>query len=245
MYVVFVVGTLALTVFIGYTTFASAMLMRRWRLTSNPLLSKADAVVRLMLIGVCIGLGVTSGLGYETLGWTWENVWQQLLLGGAIGLGLGLGLHVLSQWVLHNMGTRLYSRTFTEMIVPHTQREFYLIAGALVFVVILEELLFRSLLIGGFSPLLPVWLLVILTSVVFGALHLPQGAWGMIGAAIAGAIFGVIFLFEHSVLAPMIAHYMANLIQILLVWRVLDTPRNLGTDAGAGMSGLGNSAGEE
>ncbi|MCB0152423.1 MAG: hypothetical protein KDE01_32805, partial [Caldilineaceae bacterium] len=69
MYVVFVAGTLALTVFISYTTFATAMLMRRWRLTSNPLLSKADAVVRLMLIGVCIGLGAISGLDYRTLGW--------------------------------------------------------------------------------------------------------------------------------------------------------------------------------
>ena len=245
MYVVFVVGTLALTVFIGYTTFASAMLMRRWRLTSNPLLSKADAVVRLMLIGVCVGLGAISGLDYETLGWTWENVWQQLLLGSAIGLGLGLGLHILSQWVLKNMGTRLYSRTFTEMIVPRTRREFYLIAGALIFVVILEELLFRSLLIGGFSPLLPVWLLVILTSLIFGALHLPQGAWGMVGAAIAGAIFGVLFLFEHSVLAPMVAHYVANLIQILLVWRLLDTPRSLGTDTGIGASWLGPHAGKE
>src|SRR5690606_2527213 len=65
MYVVFVAGTLALTAFIGYNTFATAMLMRRWRLTSNPLLSRADAFVRLMLIGVCIGLGAISGLDYR------------------------------------------------------------------------------------------------------------------------------------------------------------------------------------
>jgi len=224
MYYIFVAGTLALTAFIGYTTFATAMLMRRWRLTTNPLLSKADAVVRLMLIGVCIGLGAISGLDAVTLGWTLENPLQQILLGGAIGLGLGLGLHGLSQWVLKNMGTRLYSKTFSEMIVPHTQRDFYLIAGALVFVVILEELLFRSLLIGGFSPLLPVWLLVIFTSLVFGALHLPQGAWGIVGATIAGAIFGVLFLYEHSLLTPIVAHYVANMIQIMLVFRLLDAP---------------------
>lgn len=224
MYYIFVAGTLALTAFIGYTTFATAMLMRRWRLTSNPLLSKEDGVVRLLLIGVCVGLGAISGLDSMTLGWTLENPVQQILLGGAIGLGLGLGLHGLSQWVLKNMGTRLYSKTFTEMIVPRTQREFYLIAGALIFVVILEELLFRSLLIGGMSPLLPVWLLVILTSIIFGVLHLPQGAWGIVGATIAGAIFGVLFLYEHSLLAPIVAHYVANMIQIMLVLRLLDTP---------------------
>ncbi|MCB0152422.1 MAG: hypothetical protein KDE01_32800, partial [Caldilineaceae bacterium] len=71
-----------------------------------------------------------------------------------------------SQWVRNSMGTRLYSKTFSEMIIPRTQREFYFIAAALIPVVILEELLFRSLLIGGFSPLLPAWLLVILTSLV-------------------------------------------------------------------------------
>ena len=185
MYYIFVAGTLALTAFIGYTTFATAMLMRRWRLTTNPLLSRADAVIRLLLIGLCIGLGAISGLDSVTLGWTLENPLRQILLGGAIGLGLGLGLHGLSQWVLNNMGTRLYSKTFAEMIVPRTQREFYLIAGALIFVVILEELLFRSLLIGGLSPLLPVWVLIIFTSIVFGVLHLPQGAWGIAGATIA------------------------------------------------------------
>ena len=247
MYVVFVAGTLALTVFISYTTFATAMLMRRWRLTSNPLLSKADAVVRLMLIGVCIGLGAISGLDYRTLGWTWENAWQQLLLGGAIGLGLGLGLHVLSQWVRNSMGTRLYSKTFSEMIIPRTQREFYFIAAALIPVVILEELLFRSLLIGGFSPLLPAWLLVILTSLVFGALHLPQGAWGIVGASIAGAIFGLLFLFEHSVLAPMVAHYVANLLQIMLVFRLLDGPHSSKPGAETGVRRLeaGSNAAEE
>ena len=247
MYVVFVAGTLALTIFISYTTFATAMLMRRWRLTSNPLLSKADTVVRLMLIGVCIGLGAISGLDYRTLGWTWENAWQQLLLGGAIGLGLGLGLHVLSQWVRNSMGTRLYSKTFSEMIIPRTQREFYFIAAALIPVVILEELLFRSLLIGGFSPLLPAWLLVILTSLVFGALHLPQGAWGIVGASIAGAIFGLLFLFEHSVLAPMVAHYVANLLQIMLVFRLLDGPHSSKPGAETGVRRLeaGSNAAEE
>ena len=226
MYYIFVAGTLALTAFIGYTTFATAMLMRRWRLTTNPLLSKADAVIRLLLIGLCIGLGAISGLDSVTLGWTLENPLQQILLGGAIGLGLGLGLHGLSQWVLNNMGTRLYSKTFAEMIVPRTQREFYLIAGALIFVVILEELLFRSLLIGGLSPLLPVWVLIIFTSIVFGVLHLPQGAWGIVGATIAGAIFGVLFLYEHSLLAPIVAHYVANMIQIMLVLRLLNAPAN-------------------
>ena len=226
MYYIFVAGTLALTAFIGYTTFATAMLMRRWRLTSNPLLSRADAVIRLLLIGLCIGLGAISGLDSVTLGWTLENPLQQILLGGAIGLGLGLGLHGLSQWVFNNMGTRLYSKTFAEMIVPRTQREFYLIAGALIFVVILEELLFRSLLIGGLSPLLPVWVLVIFTSIIFGVLHLPQGAWGIVGATIAGAIFGVLFLYEHSLLAPIVAHYVANMIQIMLVLRLLAAPAN-------------------
>ena len=124
------------------------------------------------------------------------------------------------------MGTRLYSKTFAEMIVPRTQREFYLIAGALIFVVILEELLFRSLLIGGLSPLLPVWVLIIFTSIVFGVLHLPQGAWGIVGATIAGAIFGVLFLYEHSLLAPIVAHYVANMIQIMLVLRLLNAPAN-------------------
>jgi membrane protease YdiL (CAAX protease family) len=85
--------------------------------------------------------------------------------------------------------------------------------------VLLEELLFRSLLIGGLSPLLPAPLLMVLVSFLFGALHAPQGLWGMVGAGAAGIIFGALFLAEQSLLAPIVAHYLANLVQIMLAMR--------------------------
>ena len=82
--------------------------------------------------------------------------------------------------------------------------------------------MFRSLLIGGLSPLLPTAWLIVGFSVVFGLLHSPQGAWGMVGAGAAGALFGLLFLWQQSLLTPFVAHYVANGAQIWLACRTGD-----------------------
>ncbi len=89
----------------------------------------------------------------------------------------------------------------------------------MVTVVLLEELLFRSLLVGGMTPLLPGPLLVLSVGIVFGLLHSPQGTWGMAGAALAGVILGALFLLAGSLLLPSIAHYVANMVQVSVAYR--------------------------
>jgi membrane protease YdiL (CAAX protease family) len=76
-------------------------------------------------------------------------------------------------------------------------------------------MLFRSLLLGGLQPIAPAALLLVLSSVLFGVLHLPQGAWGIAGAALAGALLGALFLVSGSILAPAAAHYVTNMAQIV------------------------------
>jgi uncharacterized protein len=99
-------------------------------------------------------------------------------------------------------------------IIPKSRREFLLVLLALIPVVLLEELLFRSLLLGGLSPLAPEIALLIGFGLVFGLFHSPQGIWGMIGAGLGGIIFGLLFLWQQSLLAPVVAHYVANAAQI-------------------------------
>ncbi|MCS6828344.1 MAG: CPBP family glutamic-type intramembrane protease [Caldilinea sp.] len=219
-YEFFLIGLFILTIFISYSTLATARLLKRWQPPDNPLLDRVDVILRFFLTALCIVLGLVSGLDAATLGWTFQQPLRQALVGVGIGVTLALVLFGLSRQADKKGRERFVSQRFIEMILPRSRAEAYRIALALGPVVVLEELLFRSLLIGGLSPLFPAPLLIVLVSVLFGVLHAPQGLWGMVGAGAAGLIFGALFLAEQSLMAPVVAHYVANLVQIVLAMRL-------------------------
>lgn len=213
-YSLFVFLTLLLSGFLAYSTYATARLLRTWRPSGNPLLEPADNLLRVGLAFICVALGLLSGLPFATLGWTLTSPLRQTALGMAIGLLLALLFYVATRWLVAFTGHRYYSTLLLDLIAPHSQREFVAVAIALVPSVLLEELIFRSLWVGGFSQLVSAPLLIAASSLLFGLMHKPQGAWGMIGAGLAGVLFGGLFLWMGSLLLPLVAHYTANLAQL-------------------------------
>jgi membrane protease YdiL (CAAX protease family) len=219
-YWLFVWLTLGLATFVGYGTYRTALLLRSWRPDRNLLLLPGENLARLALILLCVGLGLLSGLDPGRLGWQWEAVAPQLLGGIAAGAALALLFYAATRWVVAAGGNRFYSPTVLEIIVPRSQAEFWAVAAVMVSVVLLEELLFRSLLLGGLLPILPAPLLIIAGGILFGALHSPQGVWGMAGAGLAGMALGLLFLLAGSLLLPFVAHYVTNMLQIWLALRL-------------------------
>lgn len=219
-YWIFISFTLCLVGFVGYGVFMTNRLLRTWQPDRNLLLVPAENGLRVVLIGVCLLLGLISGLSRAQLGWVFANVNYQLLLGGLWGGGLALFFYGTTRWVMRLGGERFYSTVIIKAVVPHNLREFFLVSLAMLSVVALEELLFRSLLLGGLTPVLPGFLLVLVGGMLFGLMHAPQGVWGMIGAAAAGMLLGWLFLWEGSLLAPLVAHYIANLVQIAQAMRL-------------------------
>ena len=216
-YGLFILLTLVLTALIGYTTFLSARLLQQWRPTENLLLDPLETAIRLCLIVVCVGLGLLSGLPATQLGWTAAQPWAQVGAGFVFGGLLALFFALTTRWLIARSGTRFYSPLVIELIAPTHWAAYALSALAMIPVVLVEELLFRSLLIGGFSVVLAAPLLVVLVGVLFGLLHLPQGLWGMAGAGLAGILMGGLFLAAGSLLLPVVAHYVANMAQLALV----------------------------
>ncbi len=137
-YWLFVLGTLLLTAFIGYGTFATARLLQRWQPDHNLLLNPMENLARLVIILVCLGLGKLSGLGDDALGWQFREPGRQLLWGGLIGLGMGLIIYYSTRWVLQRTGQRFYSTTVIEYIVPRDQRELVLVLLAMLPMIALE-----------------------------------------------------------------------------------------------------------
>lgn len=222
-YAIFLIATLCLTGVLAYGAFATARLLRtHWRPTQNPLLLAGENAGRVLLIAACIGLGVVSGVDAAALGWQWANWPQDVLLGLGIGLGLAAFLALSTRLLLHLGGARFYSHSLLEILLPRNPRETWLILLAFLPAVLLEELLFRSLLVGALSPLLPPALLVTAIGLCFGLLHTPQGAWGVLGAGLAGIVFGWLLLTTGSILAPVVAHYVANVAQLAIAMRTPD-----------------------
>jgi membrane protease YdiL (CAAX protease family) len=219
-YALFVVLTLSLTAFVGYGTYRTALLLRSWRPDRNLLLLPAENLARLALILVCVALGLLSGLSRTRLGWQWGAIAPQTLGGIAAGTALALIFYAATRWVVSAGGARFYSPTVLEIIVPRSQAEFWAVAAVMLAVVLLEELLFRSLLLGGLSPILPAPLLLLAGGVLFGAMHSPQGIWGMAGAGLAGMLLGLLFLAVGSLLLPFVAHYVTNMLQVWLAMRL-------------------------
>jgi membrane protease YdiL (CAAX protease family) len=212
--------TLLLVSFVGYGTYRAAKLLPDWPLDQNPLLHPIETAMRFFLILVCIGLGLLSQLPWATLGWHMPRPLNQILWGIIWGLVIAAIYIISTRWVMMKSSGRYYTPTVVRVIVPRSSTQLAAVAVVMVSVVLLEELLFRSLLIGGFSPLLPEWLLLAIGGVIFGLMHSPQGSWGMAAIAVGGVALGLMFLGEQSLLMPSVAHYVANMAQIIYAyWR--------------------------
>lgn len=116
-------------------------------------------------------------------------------------------------------GTITWSSFFTDVLAQ------------LFFAAVLEELLFRVLLLTGLALLLDGvqagrWIAVLITGVLFGAAHLGnEGAsWlGAVGTGLGGVIYGIAFLATRSVWLPLALHLSWNMAQGLFGFPISGT----------------------
>ena len=154
-YWVFVFLTLGLTAAVSVATYRSSQLLRRWQPDRNLLLLFSENIIRLLLIALCIGLGWLSGLPPAQLGWAfagWQSDFDTRDCCGAAVMAGGFyhGHHLDCGPQRGNDSTRPSSWTPSFRAAPVS---FCWTALAMIGVVAAEELLFRSLLIGGMQPI--------------------------------------------------------------------------------------------
>jgi len=204
-----------LMAFVAFTTYRSGQLLRYWTPSGNLLLSWPDNLMRLALVGLCVVLGVTLGPGPMALGWSTANLGADLAWGALIGL-LMTGVLTGAGWVIERRwGAEVASMRLIRCILPIDRREWAGVLLALLPAAALEELLFRSLPLGGLTWLVPPWWLMWPLALFFGLLHWPQGAWGVVGTALAAIILSLLFLATGSIWAVLAAHYVFNVVQVI------------------------------
>lgn len=74
-----------------------------------------------------------------------------------------------------------------------------------------EELFYRGFLFWYFAEWLPVWVVVVVTSVLFGLAHVMHGAQATARSTLMGFVLAGLYLLGGSLVAPMILHVAVDL----------------------------------
>jgi membrane protease YdiL (CAAX protease family) len=137
------------------------------------------------------------------------------------GLAVGVGLYAASgaaTAAADRLGIE-YDERLRDLLAPDGPAEWALMLLVILPVVAgAEELLFRGALIGalgaGFG--LPIPVLVVASSILFGAGHSAQGALGVVATAAMGLVLGTAFVLTGSLAAVVVAHYVVNALEFVV-----------------------------
>lgn len=163
-----------------------------------------------LLLGVVAWRALARGLTVAELG---------LARGADVGLisasVIGAALLCTFQWFnLRRMG-RMNAppvelmRKLAERLLPTKAVEFAPYCALAVTAGVCEEFLYRGFAMAALSrTVLPVWAVVVLSSILFGLAHAYQGRGGMVGTGLLGVLFAISRFFLNS-LAPVMAWHAA------------------------------------
>lgn len=108
-----------------------------------------------------------------------------------------------------------FQREYPVFVVPRL--DVLSVLHALVLAPVVEEILYRRILLIQFIKQYPVWLAIVLSSFIFALLHSPVFMFPelMIPFFMSGVFLGLIYYKTESLLLCIIAHFVMNLIEYL------------------------------
>jgi hypothetical protein len=212
-------ATILLTLLLAWVTYRSHLLLKEFQPPFNLLLSPPESLLRLLLVGLCLSLAWLSGLPAARFGLLSPQPLQSIGLGLGVGLVVQMAVSGLTYWAIQRFGRKIYSPVVIRNILPRRPVEWLWVALAFGPAVAMEELLFRSLWLGLFQELIPLPLLIGVTSLLFGLMHQPQGLLGVITAGGLNILLCLLFAGAGELLPPLTAHYVINLLQIVAASR--------------------------
>src|SRR5580704_18612490 len=149
------------------------------------------------------------GLGFEQLGLVVHGRWR-ILIAAIVGAATLGGF----QWFnLRRMGrssgkAREFMQALAERILPQSPVELLPYLGLAVTAGLCEEFLYRGFAMAALTRAgLPVWGVVLLSSVLFGLAHLYQGRGGIVSTLVVGTVFGTARLAYDGLVPVMVWHF--------------------------------------
>lgn len=152
------------------------------------------------------------GLSLDELGLVIHGRWRTILAAivGAATLGC-------FQWLnLRRVGrtpgrAREFMKVLAERILPQSRLEFFCYLGLAVTAGVCEEFLYRGFVMAALTRAgLPVWSVVLLSSILFGLAHLYQGRGGLLSTLVIGTVFGTARIAYDGLVPVMLWHFVVD-----------------------------------
>jgi membrane protease YdiL (CAAX protease family) len=183
---------------------------------SFPLVASSTIFSDIPLLCLVLYFLWRNGEFFSSIGFTLRKGWMEAAIGAVLFVPLMFGMNLIEK-VLRATG----------LSIPHTAPSFLVPSGAgqvalalflLIVVAVSEEVIFRGYLIRRFTVLSgnPTAALV-LSSAVFAIGHGYERSGGMVAVGIMGLIFGAVYLWRKSLVAPMVMHFIQDFISIILI----------------------------
>ncbi len=190
---------------------------------------------------LCTGLWIASLVAVATVGfrkiftitpqpddaaWLFGHVWVRFLAKTVIVLFVGVTFMscLIVAWKKLNNRPRTYRSAEAlkslDYFLPANRKERNWWVLVCISAGVCEETLFRGFMLGylHMSPwALNLTLAMLISSAIFGLSHLYEGLGGALGSAIAGLLFGVMFLLGGNLLFPIILHIFIDLRALVIL----------------------------
>jgi membrane protease YdiL (CAAX protease family) len=147
-----------------------------------------------------------------------QNIWFTAITLGLCGIALVFLLYqtislLTSSKAREKAKEQIKDGEGVGMMIPRTKKEKRWFALLSLSAGICEEIIYRGFLvflIQAVFPGLPIWLMILIPSVIFGVGHFYQGAKGMLMTGMIGMVFMSVFLVTDSLFLCMVLHFLMD-----------------------------------
>ena len=157
-----------------------------------------------------------NGEPFRAIGLFFRNPPKEAVIGIALFVPLLIVMGLVGK-ILRAAGLSV-PQTAPSFLIPKGSGQVTLALFMLVVVAFCEEVIFRGYLIRRFSHLFqsPV-VALLLSSALFALGHGYERSGGAVGVGILGLIFGAIYLWRKTLVAPMVMHFIQDFVGMILV----------------------------
>jgi len=199
-----IVPTLALSFFVGQQG------------ASFVLTAVATILRDLALLALILFFVWRNGEPLQHLGWSWRSFWLEAGIGLVLFIPFTLSAGFLEQ-ALEQLGLTAPPAP-PSFLTPSNPGEVALAFFLVAVVAVAEETIFRGYLILRFNKVTrSLVAAVLITTGIFALGHGYEGSAGLTTVAYMGLVFAIIYVWRRSLVAPMILHFLQDLLGIVLL----------------------------
>lgn len=171
----------------------------------------------LALVSLILFFVWRNGEPVNLIGWTFKNVWKEALLGIGLYIPFFFAIGYFEN-LLRLAGLSVPATPLPSFMVARGMAEIVLAVVLVVVVALAEETIFRGYLILRLKAITPSpYATALLSAVIFSLGHGYEGSAGIVTVGFMGLIFALIYKWRHSLVAPIVMHFLQDFIGIVLL----------------------------